>query len=150
LGEGVIITVLNPKTLPLTYTESDIDNNGSMVLRLSLDRVSFLLTADIEKEAESKLVEERADLASTVLKVAHHGSDTSTTSEFLAAVNPEVAVISVGEDNPFGHPSTEVLSKLEERLGSENVFRTDEQGTIEFVTDGERLWVRVGIKSKSH
>jgi competence protein ComEC len=142
LGEGVIITVLNPKTLPLTYTESDIDNNGSMVLRLSLDRVNFLLTADIEKEAESKLVEERADLASTVLKVAHHGSKTSTTPEFLAVANPKVAVISVGE-NPFGHPSNEVVERLNERLGSENIYRTDEEGTIEFITDGERLWVRV-------
>jgi competence protein ComEC len=144
LGEGVVITVLNPETPILTGTESDIDNNG-VVLRLSLDRVSFLLTADIEKEAESELIEKRADLASTVLKVAHHGSDTSTTPEFLAVANPEVAVISVGE-NSFGHPSAEVVERLEQRLGSENILRTDEQGTIEFITDGQRLWVK--IKSK--
>jgi competence protein ComEC len=151
LGEGVVITVINLETPLLTSTKSDIDkdieNNGSLVLRLSLNRVSFLLTADIEQEAESKLVAERADLASTVLKVAHHGSDTSTTPEFLAVANPRVAVISVGE-NSFGHPSAEVLKRLEQRLGSENVFRTDEQGTIEFITDGERLWLRVEIKSK--
>jgi competence protein ComEC len=140
LGEGIIINVLNPQTPPLTGTESDIDNNG-MVLRLSLNKVSFLLTADIEEEAEFRLIAERAGLASTVLKVAHHGSNTSTTPEFLAVANPEVAVISVGE-NSFGHPSAEVLKRLEERLGSENIFRTDEQGTIEFITDGERLWVK--------
>jgi competence protein ComEC len=151
LGDGVVIRVINPQTPFLTGTESDIDtdmeNNGSLVLRLSLGRVSFLLTADIEQEAEFKLIAERAELASTVLKVAHHGSDTSTTPEFLRAANPEVAVISVGE-NSFGHPSAEVVKRLEQKLGSENVFRTDEQGTIEFITDGERLWVRVGTKSK--
>jgi competence protein ComEC len=147
LGEGVIITVLNPQTPQITDTGSDIDNNG-MVLRLSLDRVSFLLTADIGQEAEFELINRRANLASTVLKVAHHGSETSTTPEFLAAVNPEVAVISVGEDNPFGHPRDEVVERLEEKMGQENIFRTDEQGTIEFTTDGERLWVK--IKSKHY
>jgi len=141
LGDGVIIKVLNPKTPPLTGTESDIDNNG-VVLRLSLGRVSFLLTADIEQAAESKLIEQRAELASTVLKVGHHGSDTSTTPQFLAVVDPKVAIISVG-DNRYGHPSVEVMKRLEQRLGSENIFRTDEQGTIEFITDGEGLRVRV-------
>jgi competence protein ComEC len=147
LGKGVAIKVLNPQTPLLTGTESDIDNNG-LLLRLSLDRVSLLFTADIGQEAEFELINRRANLASTVLKVAHHGSDTSTTSEFLAAVNPEVAVISVGEDNPFGHPSDKVMARLEQKLGSENIFRTDEQGTIEFTTDGERLWVK--IKSKHY
>jgi competence protein ComEC len=81
-------------------------------------------------------------LKSTVLKVSHHGSKTSTTSQFLAAVAPEVAVISVGEDNPFGHPSPEVVERLIDRLGEDNVYRTDEDGTIEFITDGEKLWVK--------
>ena len=141
LGDGVIIKVLNPKTPPLTGTESDIDNNG-VVLRLSLGRVSFLLTADIEQAAESKLIEQRVELASTALKVGHHGSDTSTTPQFLAVVDPKVAIISVGE-NRYGHPSVEVMKRLKQRLGSENIFRTDEQGTIEFITDGERLWVKI-------
>jgi len=144
LGDGVVMKVLNPQTSPLTGTESDIDNNG-VVLRLSLGRVSFLLTADIEQAAESKLIEQRAELASTALKVGHHGSDTSTTPQFLAVVDPKVAIISVGE-NRYGHPSVEVMARLEQRLGSENILRTDEQGTIEFITDGERLWVK--IKSK--
>jgi competence protein ComEC len=146
LGDGAVIKVLNPQTPPLTGTESDIDNNG-VVLRLSLDRVSFLLTADIEQAAEFELIKQRAELASTVLKVAHHGSDTSTTPQFLAVVDPKVAIISVGE-NRYGHPSDEVMKRLEPRLGSENIFRTDEQGTIEFITDGERLWVK--IKSKHY
>ena len=84
----------------------------------------------------------KRSLTSNVLKVGHHGSDTSTTPEFLAAVNPQLAVISVGADNPFGHPTPEVMKRLEEKLGSENIYRTDEQGTIEFITDGEKLWVR--------
>ncbi len=141
LGDGIMISVLNPQASPLNGTESDIDNNG-VVLRLGWGGVSFLLTADIEWEAEFELIAEIDDLTSTVLKVAHHGSDTSTTLEFLAAVNPQVAVISVGE-NSFGHPSNEVIKRLEEKLGAENVYRTDEQGTIEFITDGEKLWVRV-------
>jgi competence protein ComEC len=94
-------------------------------------------------KAEFELIAQRADLASTVLKVAHCGSDTSTTPEFLSAVNPQIAVISVGEDNPYGHPSPEVMARLEDRIGSESIYRTDKQGTIEFITDGERLWVEV-------
>jgi competence protein ComEC len=143
LGDGVIIQVLNPPKPLLTGTESDIDNN-SLVLRLSLDRLSLLLTADIGWETEFELISRRTNLASTVLKVAHHGSETSTTPEFLAAVNPCLAVISVG-DNPFGHPGDEVVKRLEQRLGSENILRTDEEGTIELITDGQRLWVKTKL-----
>jgi competence protein ComEC len=142
LGEGVVIKVLNPQIALLTGTESDIDNNG-MVLHISMGELSFLLTADIMWEAEFELIARRANLTSTVLKVGHHGSDTSTCHEFLAVVNPQLAVISVGADNRFGHPTPEVIDRLEEKLGSENIYRTDEQGTIEFITDGVRLWVRV-------
>jgi competence protein ComEC len=78
-----------------------------------------------------------------VLKVGHHGSDTSTTPELLAVVNPQLAVISVGEDNRFGHPAPEVIARLEDRIGAENIYRTDEKGTMEFITDGGRLWVIV-------
>jgi len=138
LGDGVIIKVLNPQQSLLTGTGSDINNN-SVVLRLNSGQVSFLLTADTEWEAEFKLIALSADLTSTVLKVGHSGSSTSTTPEFLAAVSPRVAVISVG-DNPYGHPNDEVLERLEAELGSSNIYRTDEEGTIEFITDGERLW----------
>lgn len=60
-----------------------------------------------------------------------------------AVVGPDIAVISVGADNPFGHPSSEVVGRLVDRLGEDKVYRTDENGTIELITDGERLWVRV-------
>ena len=142
LGEGAVIKVLNPQIPHLADTESNIDNNG-VVLRLSMGKLSFLLTADITWEAEFELTRRRADLSSTVLKVAHHGSDTSTGPEFLAVVNPQLAVISAGKDNPFGHPSDEVMDRLKEKLATEKIYRTDEQGTIEFTTNGERLWVEV-------
>jgi len=140
LGE-VTIEVLNPQIPHLTDTESDIDNNG-VVLHITMGEVSFLFTADIMREAEFELITHRANLTSTVLKIAHHGSDTSTTPEFLAGVNPQLAAISVGVDNKFGHPTPEVMARLEEKLGSENIYRTDELDTIEFITDGERLWVK--------
>ena len=143
LGEGVIIKVLNPQESPLTDTQSDIDNNG-VVLRLSMGNASFLLTADIFWEAEFEFITRRANLRSTVLKVAHHGSYTSTTQEFLAVVNPQVAVISVDADNLHGHPSPEVMERLTEIVGENKIYLTSESGTIEFTTDGERLWVEVG------
>ena len=141
LGNGIELEVLNPPQDLFEETSHDVDNNG-VVLRLTWGKVSFLFTADIREAAEFELIGQRANLRSTVLKVAHHGSDTSTTSQFLAAVDPEVAVICVGANNPFGHPSPEVMQRLIDGLGEDNVYRTDEDGTIEFITDGERLWVR--------
>ncbi len=146
LGDGIVITVLNPPVTPLTGTESDLDNN-SVVLRLKWDRLSFLYTADMMKETEWELIKQRADLSSSVLKVAHHGSDTSTQPEFLSVVNPQLVVISVGEANRFAHPSPEVIARLQDRLSPEKIYRTDQNGTIEFITDGQRLWVRVEKKS---
>jgi len=143
LGSGVAIEVLGPPNPPLAATDSDVDNNAA-VLRLSLGEVSFLLTADIMWQAEFELAYSRANLRSTVLKVAHHGSNTSTTPEFLAVAHPEIAVISVGAGNEYGHPTEEVLERLEDLVGEENIYRTDENGTVEFITDGERLWLVTG------
>ena len=134
--------VLHPPLIPLTGSESDIDNN-SVVLRLEYGEFSFLLTGDIGREVEWELIRERAYLESTVLKVAHHGSDTATTPEFLAVVDPALAVISVGADNRFGLPDESVLARLEQELDIMNIYRTDEHGTIEFILDGERLRVEV-------
>jgi competence protein ComEC len=77
-----------------------------------------------------------------VYKVAHHGSETSTSQQFLAAVDPEVAAICVGADNPFGHPDQDVVDRLTGRLGEDSVYRTNEDGTIEFITNGGKLWVK--------
>ena len=138
----VTIRVLHPPSTLLANTGDDVDNN-SIVLRLATGRVSFLLSADIRQEAEFYLIANRAELHSTVLKVAHHGSDTSTTPEFLSVIKPQLAIISVGADNKFGHPNQDVVERLEEKLGNESIFRTDQHGTVEFITDGERLWIRM-------
>ncbi len=139
---GVVIEVLNPQNPILLGTESDIDNN-SVVLHVSMDEISFLLTADLMWQGEFELINQRAIPKCTVLKVGHHGSATSTTTEFLAVVNPQLAVVSVGKDNDFGHPHPDVMERLETKLGTENIYLTDEDGTIEFITDGERLWIKI-------
>jgi competence protein ComEC len=141
LGSGIKLEVLHPPPHLLQGTSDDVDNNG-LVLRLSWNKISFLFTADIGREAEWYLIAHLANLRSTALKVAHHGSRTSTSPEFLAVVNPEVAAISVGASNRFGLPDSEVVNKLNNRLGDSKVYLTSEHGTIEFVTDGVRLWVR--------
>ena len=142
LGNGIRLEILNPPASLWQGTSDDTDNNG-VVVRLSWGGVSFLFTADIREDIELELIAQRANLRSTVLKVAHHGSRTSTSEQFLAAVDPEVAVVCVGKDNPFGHPSPEVLQRLATALGQENVYRTAEDGTVEFITDGQKLWVKL-------
>ena len=141
LGNGVKMEVLNPPESLWKDTSDDVNNNG-VVLRLSWGQISFLFTADITEEVEFALIGQRASLTSTVLKVAHHGSDTSTSEHFLAVIDPEVAVICVGADNPFGHPRPEVIDRLTATVGEDNVYRTDRDGSIEFTTDGETLWVK--------
>jgi competence protein ComEC len=138
LGGDFYFDVLNPQAGE-EYTD---DNDSSVVLRLNAGAVSFLLTGDISWREEFELLDERASLASTVLKVAHHGSENSSTEEFLAAVRPQMAVISVGKDNKYGHPTPETLSRLDKQVGEANIYRTDLQGTIEFVTDGSKLWMK--------
>ncbi len=139
------LEVLNPPARPIRGVGSDSNNNG-VVLRLVYDEVSFLLTADIEAEVEERLVREGYALESTVLKVSHHGSRSSTTPQFLAAVSPRAAVVSAGADNPYGHPHPEVMGRLKATLGEEMVYLTAEQGDIEFITDGKRLWIKEGGK----
>ena len=140
LGGGATLEVLNPPPDFLEGTESDIDNNG-VVLHLKMGEISFLLTADIYGDGELYLVCERMELKSTVLQVSHHGSSTSTSEIFLAAVDPHVAVISAGSDNRFGHPSDDVMARLTERIVSDGIYLTSERGTITFTTDGKKLWV---------
>jgi competence protein ComEC len=136
--ENVTAGVILPKLPP----DDESVNANSVCLRVSKGKVSFLLTADIASATELELILERADLQCTVLKVAHHGSALGTSAEFLAVVDPAAAVVSVGKDNNFGHPAPEVMQRLEEKVGKENIYRTDDNGTIEFITDGEKLWVK--------
>ena len=100
--------------------------------------VSYLLAGDLGDEGEAAIIRSGADLEATVLKVGHHGSRFSTTSEFLARVDPEVSLISVGESNRFGHPTDETLA----RLSGDAIYRTDENGDITVSTDGQNIWVQ--------
>jgi competence protein ComEC len=138
LDSSVTATLLSPGSATISAS-IDQPNNHSIVLYLRLGRISFLLPGDIEAPVEHNLVLNQTALAATVLKSPHHGSKTSSSETFLAVVNPQVVVISVGPDNQFGHPSPEVLERYTEH--GIVVFRTDEHGTIEFSTDGEQLWV---------
>jgi competence protein ComEC len=137
LADGARLTVLNP-TSSTRLTGPEELNDTSIVLRLTMGKVSYLLTADISDATEAALISRGTDLRSTVLKVPHHGSKTSTSPAFLRRVDPIIDVVSAGEDNPFGHPAPEVLSRLE----GDAVFRTDEDGDITVSTDGERVWVQ--------
>jgi len=134
LGAGAFVEVVWP---PADAPPGD--NNVSVVLRITWRDVSFLLTADIDQETERTLLLTGVRLSAEVLKVAHHGSAGSSSAEFVAAVRPAVAVISVGE-NPYGHPSGAVV----ERLRPAAVFRTDQSGDVDVSTDGRRIWVTTG------
>jgi len=141
LGNDIGIEVLNPPAKLLEGTSSDIDNNG-LVLRLVYEQISFLFTADIRHEAELNLIMKRANLRSTVLKVAHHGSNTSTSVRFISLTQPEIAVISVGSENNYGHPHAEVINILASAMVDDRIYRTDIVGTIELITDGDKLWLK--------
>ena len=141
LDDDVRIEVLGPPRELLRGTASDVDN-ASLALRLVYGDVSVLLTGDIFSEGERTLLKSGAVLDSDVLKVPHHGSDSSSTGAFLGAVSPAAAVISVGAGNRFGHPDGDVVGRLRGFVGEGGLYMTSEHGTVEFVTDGERLWAR--------
>jgi len=118
------------------------DNNLSIVMKITYGKFSVLFTGDIEKEAERFLIEkQKSSLKSTVVKAPHHGSNSSSTGEFINAVNPEVAIFSVGYKNPFRHPNKKVLERYREKRVK--IYRTDRDGLIEIESDGENYTIRV-------
>jgi competence protein ComEC len=142
IDEGVHLDVLHPGAGLLRRENF---NENSVVTQLSYGSVSMLFTGDIEARAEENLLKNGECLQSTVLKVAHHGGRSSSTPAFLEAVDPQVAVISVGNGNDFGHPHDEVLRRLESVVskgtGEPLIYRTDRDGTVEVVSDGADVWV---------
>jgi competence protein ComEC len=144
LGRGVYAEVLNPPASRGTPNESD-PNNDSVVLKLVDGQVSMLLTADIETETVQRLAESGADIRATILKVPHHGSAGSAVPAFIDAVHPELALISVGENNDYGHPSEEMLGELK-RVGAK-VLRTDRDGAIT-VTMRQTEWSAAGFSRR--
>jgi len=107
---------------------------------LQIGQIKILLTGDLEVEGELALIESNLLEDIDILKVGHHGAKTSTSDEFLTIVKPETSVISVGKTNSYGHPSLDVINSLMQ-FGSK-VLRTDEIGTIELVSDGEKYWMK--------
>jgi competence protein ComEC len=116
-------------------------NNDSLVLHLRYGERGMMLPGDAEKQAESSILSDNNETAlrADVLKVGHHGSKNSTTPEFLAVVHPSVAVISAGEDNPYGHPNPELLARL--TAAGVTILRTDRDGAVHVLTDGKEVKV---------
>jgi len=112
-------------------------NNTSIVSKLVFGENSFLFTGDIYKEVEKEFIDKELEIDSDILKVAHHGSKTSTSEDFLKVITPEIAVISVGKNNSYNHPHQEVLEVLL-KYGIK-VFRTDKDGDVKIISDGENL-----------
>jgi competence protein ComEC len=136
IGAGAEITILGP--LSGAIHGAGGVNDSSTVLLLSYGSTRILLTADISGNGEAALVASGTDMRADVLKVAHHGSATSTSGSFLARVHPGVAVVSAGRDNRFGHPDPETLTRLDQA----EVFRTDQDGDVRVLTDGQNVWVK--------
>jgi len=133
LQENIILEILWPdQSLISSYSEPS--NNVSVVGRLVYGDIEILLTGDIENKVENILVRQLAeqDIQSDILKLAHHGSKTSTSYNFFKAVNPEIGIISVGQNNRYKHPSQEVLDRIKDIL----IYRTDQNSDIKILTDG--------------
>lgn len=132
---GVKVEALNPPRGPARYTWTE--NNRSLVLMLTFGEKKILLAGDIEADAERWLVESGTNLRADVLKVAHHGSEGSTSELFLEAVDPRFSIISAGHKNRYGHPGGETLDRLKKR--GVKIFRTDMDGEVIMKTDGEKI-----------
>ena len=130
LGENTLVEVFSPN---LDYYDNL--NNYSPIIKISYGHNSFLFTGDAEEEIEQEIITNNFNLKSDVLKVAHHGSSTSTTKSFLDSVKPKIAVISVGKNNSYGHPTKDTLNKLKES----KVYRTDINGNIVITSDGNTI-----------
>lgn len=128
---------LGNANLKVIYTGTDTSdlNNTSIVLKLTYQDISILLTGDATSETEKKILNK--DINSTVLKVGHHGSKYSSTESFLKKVNPKYAIISVGKNNIYNHPATTTINKLE-KLNTQ-IYRTDQDGTILLETNGHNI-----------
>lgn len=142
---GDIINVDNNVEIKIIYPESklyfDDINSNSIVAKLTYNKFIMLFTGDIESKAEERIVNiAQNELKSTILKVAHHGSKTSSTEELLKAVKPQIALIGVGKDNKFGHPNEEIIKRIES-YGTK-IYRTDEHGEITIrINEEGRIWL---------
>lgn len=125
-------------------------NNNSLVCKLNYKNYSMLFTGDIEAIAEKAILKKYSKnlniLKSDILKVAHHGSKTSSITEFIEKIKPKYAIIGVGEDNKFGHPSDSTIQNLEK--ANIRIYRTDKMGEIEMKTNGKEIKINEFLKCK--
>jgi len=142
LGGGARLTVVYPNAENSGKKISN-PNNASVVLRLEYGAESVLLTGDIEAQIEDKLALDGSNIDSDFLKIPHHGSKTSSTEEFINAVSPKEAFIEVGAGNTFGHPAQSTI----DRLANHQIkyYRTDKDGTVELILDGQSFSVKKNI-----
>ncbi len=146
LSNGALLNILNPSDN--IYTESSVEiDDCSLVMLLTYGDHSIFLTSDIGSKTESLLLRERLVKNTDILKIAHHGSATSSSASFLMVTNPAIAVISVGANNQFGHPDQSVLARIHE-AGIKTIYRTDLDGTITFVIDDKSSTFRVKTARK--
>ncbi len=124
-------------TLLSDFTDRSNENNRSLFVMAEINGIRFLFTGDAETKMESLLLNENLDLDCDVLKVSHHGSNTSSSKAFLDAVTPEYSVISVGEDNIYSHPHKTTLASLKD--ADSEIYRTDQSGDITFNIDGKKI-----------
>jgi competence protein ComEC len=141
LDEGVHLQILHTGATDAAGSTNDT----SIVARLDYGNLYLLLTGDAEAATEAALVESGQSLTAAVLKAGHHGANTSSSQPFLAAVAPQIVVISVGRDNNFGHPTPAMLERV--RAAGALVLRTDESGTLELVSDGQKMWWSVEFET---
>ena len=151
VSHGDVLTFGDVK-IEVLYPEKDADaeavsdNNHSMVLRVNFGARKFLLTADIEKATENVLLNAPEFVQTDVIKVAHHGSRTSSIAEFISASKAKLAIISVGKTSPFGHPHEEIIERW--KMSGAKIMTTGENGTISVSTDGKDLQLRTFRKEK--
>lgn len=138
LDEEVLLRVVQTQCV---VVECSNFNDEGVVARLEYGEISFLLTGDVTAGGETDLIQTGEQIKATVLKVGHHGSRTSTTQQFLDAVDPVLAIVTTGIKNQFGHPHEDVIERLETHLNPESVFVTRNNGTLTVSTNGERVWV---------
>jgi beta-lactamase superfamily II metal-dependent hydrolase len=141
LDSGVKLEVLNPQGgdqgIKKVRQGGSVENANSVVMRLSYGNFAMLFTGDAETETEEVMMKSGEPLRAQVLKVGHHGSRYATSAKFLEAVAPEVAIISVGADNNYGHPAQSTLNRLQK--AGVKIYRTDLNGEITVVTDGNKF-----------
>lgn len=136
IGEGALLETFSP-----TQDSYDNLNNYSPIMKLTFGNNSFLFTGDAEKEVEEEVLSRYKDkLDSDVIKFGHHGSSTSSSTEFIEAVSPNYGIISCGVDNSYGHPHKEIL-KLIQNINIE-AYRTDTQGQITVISDGNNIEIK--------